>query len=81
MSSKTLHKYLINSIEELERIGQRRMRRSLKIELRSKRMTKYLLTHVQLFRNNGLLISEHLDQKGLQDRKERRVNRKKLGNM
>lgn len=76
MSSKASRKYA-GYIEDLERIGQRGSRRPLKVELLSKRMTKYLLTHVTLFKNTGLWISEILDQKGLQDRKERRDTRRK----
>lgn len=68
---------LTGYIEDLARIGQRGSRRPLKVELLSKRMTKYLLTHVTLFKNTGLWISEILDQKGLQDRKERRDIRRK----
>lgn len=68
---------LTGYIEEFERIGQRGTRRPLKIELLSKRMTKYLLSRVQLFRSTGLWISELLDQKGLQDRKKRRETRRK----
>lgn len=45
---------LTGYIEDLERIGQRGSRRPLKVELLSKRMTKYLLTHVTLFKNTGL---------------------------
>lgn len=59
-------------IEDMNRIGQKGYRRPLKIELLSKRMTKYLLAHSYMFKKTGLWISEYLDNKGLQQRKEKR---------
>jgi hypothetical protein len=63
---------LTGYIEDLVRIGHRGRRRPLKIELLSKRMTRYLLSNVKMFRNTGLWISPLLDENGLQERKSLR---------
>lgn len=67
---------LTGYIEDLSRIGRKGYRRPLKVELLSKRMVKFLLTCKHMFKNTGLWISEYLDEKGLQDRNQRRLQYK-----
>lgn len=60
---------LTGYIEELSRIGKRGEKRPLRIELISKRMTKYILNSGRYFKNSGLSISEYLDERALRERK------------
>lgn len=71
---------LTGYIEDMTRIGYRGRRRPLKIEFLSKRMTRYLLRSVNMFRNTGLWVSEFLDENGLQDRKKQRENQRRNQN-
>jgi hypothetical protein len=74
---------LTGYIEDLCRIGRQGYRRPLKIELLSKRITKYVLQSVYNFKNTGLWLSTFLDDKGLQKRRqdrEKRQQRKSLPN-
>ncbi|XP_028168561.1 uncharacterized protein LOC114358724 [Ostrinia furnacalis] len=68
------HTNLMGYIEEMDRIGKKGYRRPLKIELLSKRMVKYLLSCRNMFKNSGLWISEYLDEQGLRERQQRRLN-------
>lgn len=61
-------------IEDLVRIGRRGSRRPLKIELLSKKVTKYTLQCLEYFKGTGFWISEYLDIQGLQRRKIEREN-------
>jgi hypothetical protein len=69
---------LTGYIEDLSRIGKRGYRRPLKIELLSKRLTKYVLQSVKLFRNTGLWLSTYLDEAGLHQRKRERENYRQM---
>lgn len=59
---------LTGYIEDVKRIGRRGWRRPIEIELLSKRLTKHLLGNARYFRNTGLWMSEFLDEKGRQER-------------
>lgn len=63
-------------VEEITRIGHRGWRRPLKIEMLSKRMTKYLLANRNYFRGSGLWISEYLDETKLRSRNQNIRNRR-----
>lgn len=57
-------------IEEFRRIGKKGRRRSLVIELTSKKLTKRSLQHRQLLKNTDLTITEYLDENSLRIRKQ-----------
>lgn len=59
---------LTGYIEDVSRIGKRGTKRPLRIELISKRMTKYILNNGLYFKNSGLSISEYLDERALRER-------------
>lgn len=62
---------LTGYIEELTRIGRKTAtRRPIIIELLRKRMARYLLQNRRCFKNSGLIISEFLDDKALQQRRD-----------
>lgn len=60
---------LTGYVEVLTRLGKRGTRRPIKIELISKRMTNYLLSCGQYFKNTGIAISEYLNKQALQDKR------------
>lgn len=68
---------LTGYIEDVCRIGKRGNRRALKIEILSKRVTKYILGNVKFFKNTGLWISEYLNENGLERRKQEKHNYQK----
>ncbi|XP_063547120.1 uncharacterized protein LOC134754716 [Cydia strobilella] len=59
-------------VEDLRRIGKRGPRRPLAIELISSRMAKYILDNRYCFKNSGISVSVHLDQKEQEVRKQLR---------
>lgn len=59
-------------IEGTTRLGKRGARRPVLVELLSKNMTKYILENRRYFKNTGLVVSEHLDDKDLQKRNTQR---------
>lgn len=65
-------------IEEIHRIGKSGSRRPVKMELISKRMTKYILNNARQFRSTGLYVSGFLDQKSLQDRRNQHEKKHSL---
>lgn len=58
-------------IEEITCIGKKGYIRPIKIELISKRMTKYILENSIFFRGTGLTITEYLSKSALLDRKDK----------
>lgn len=61
---------LTGYIEEIKRLGKYGRRRPILLELLSKRMTKYILSNVKQFRSTGVYVTEFLNGKGLQDKRQ-----------
>lgn len=63
---------LTDYIEEIEYIGRKHQKRPLKIELLSKRMTKYILENSLYLRRAGFSITEYLSPEALHERRKMR---------
>lgn len=63
---------LTGYIEDIGRLGKNGYARPLIIELLSKQKTKYILSHRLFFKNTGLAVSEFLDKKSLQEKRNTR---------
>lgn len=61
---------LTGHIEDIQRIGKRRNRRTILVELLSKNMTKQILQRAHYFKNTGITIVECLDEESREYRRK-----------
>lgn len=59
---------LTGYIEDISHIGTKSLRRPVRIELISKRLTNYILKNASYFKNTGLAVSKLLDEQSLRER-------------
>lgn len=57
-------------IEDIQRVGKRRNRRTIMVELLSKNMTRQILHNRHCFKDTGIAVSECLNEESLQHRRK-----------
>lgn len=69
MFNEVMNINLIGYVEGIVRLGKHGRKRPVLLELISKRMTKYIFRNAKAFRATGIFVSEFLDGKTLQEKK------------